>query len=71
MADKIRTLIQSSLKLPKEKINNLIQIIVETGVEDEEDLPHVKESDLTPILKPIQARKLLSFLYGMKKSISF
>ena len=38
------------------------KITEEIGVENEEDLKLLKENDLMPLLKPIQARKLLLFL---------
>jgi len=46
--------------LPSTHISRLLETLEENGVECEDDLKHVTEADLLPILKPIQARKLLS-----------
>lgn len=43
------------------------RIINEVGVESEEDLKLLKEIDLVPLLKPIQARKLLLHLQKGKE----
>lgn len=40
----------------------ITRIVDEVGVESEDDLKLLKETDLVPLLKPIQARKLLAVL---------
>lgn len=51
-------------------IEEIINNVVEIGVESVEDLKLLTEKDLVPLLKPIQARKLLLILQkGMKLSI--
>ena len=41
-------------------VDHILQKLSEIGVESLSDLQHVTESDLVPLLKPVQARKLLS-----------
>lgn len=43
------------------------RIVDEVGVESEDDLKLLKETDLVPLLKPIQARKLLLLLQKGKE----
>jgi hypothetical protein len=40
--------------------DSIVQKLKETGVETTDDLRYVTEQDLVPMLKPIQARKLVS-----------
>ncbi|GBL99135.1 hypothetical protein AVEN_198353-1 [Araneus ventricosus] len=40
-------------------LDSLIKILQDIGVAAEDDLKYVQESDLTAVLKPIQARKLI------------
>jgi len=46
--------------LSAETISIVLAKLVDTGVEKLEDLQHVEQQDLVPLLKPIQARELLS-----------
>nr|XP_042902941.1 uncharacterized protein LOC107454423 [Parasteatoda tepidariorum] len=41
-------------------LDTLIKLLVDIGVTVEEELKYVAEADLTPVLRPIQARKLIA-----------
>lgn len=49
--------------LPKiSQLERLVEALEELGVRDFEDMNYVQESDLLHILKPVEARRLLSFV---------
>lgn len=45
--------------LAADTIISVLAKLAEIGVETVDDLQHVEQQDLAPLLKPIQARKLL------------
>jgi hypothetical protein len=46
--------------ITSESCKRLLEKLAEIGVESREDLPIVREEDLSGILKPIQMRKLMN-----------
>lgn len=51
------------LALPKlSQHEHLLEALEELGVRDCEDMDYVQECDLLHILKPVEARRLLSFV---------
>lgn len=59
----------------KDISSSVLQSVVETlnslGVSSPEDFRYVQEADLLPVLRPIQARKLVSAWSQNSKYISF
>ena len=54
--------------LTEDLMTKLVQKLEGIGVEGENDLKLVTESDLSDVLKPIQVRKLLSCWSGAQSS---
>ncbi|KAA0713559.1 hypothetical protein E1301_Tti019996 [Triplophysa tibetana] len=55
--------------LPKiSQLERLLEALEELGVRDFEDMNYVQESDLLHILKPVEARRLLSFVKSTSQS---
>ena len=52
-------------------IQQVSQELIATGVERDEDLQYIKEGDLVPILRPIQARKLIEKWKPRGKNICY
>jgi len=46
--------------LSVDDVSSVVNKLLDIGVESADDLQHVKESDLVPTVKPIQARKLIT-----------
>ena len=61
--EEIRKVLPALLDNDVKKVLTLLQD--ELGVDGIEDLQHVKDSDFTTVLKPVQARKLLK-AWGQK-----
>ena len=55
-------------QLTEDLMTKLVQKLEGIGVEGEDDLKLVTESDLSDVLKPIQVRKLLSCWSGSQSS---
>jgi hypothetical protein len=45
--------------LAADAINNVVAKLDDIGIEIVDDLQHVEQQDLVPLLKPIQARKIM------------
>ncbi|XP_077089991.1 uncharacterized protein LOC143741615 [Siphateles boraxobius] len=55
--------------LPKmSQLEPLLEALGELGVQEREDIKYVQESDLLPILKPVEARRLLSCFKSTSQS---
>lgn len=58
--------------LPKiSQLDPLLEVLEELGVHDCEDMNYVQESDLLHILKPVEARRLLSCVKSTSMCLNF
>ncbi|KAH9492863.1 hypothetical protein Btru_024882 [Bulinus truncatus] len=59
--DRLDLIVKSALPtLKDEALANVVQRLIECGVEGQDDLMYIHETDLVGILKPVQCRKLLA-----------
>lgn len=56
--------------LPLAVLNSVLDTLKTLGAETKDDLQYITEEDLRPVLKPIQARKLVaSWVHNSKYSV--
>ena len=68
----MKEIVQKALPcLSAELLQAVVDLLADCGVQQENDMILIKESDLTMILNTIQARKLVLFIKGSISGIKY